>query len=163
VNAGTRAATGAVAGLIGGAAVVTVAFLLHAARLIPAPPPLAAAGRLLNGRGGPPLAYVAAALGALVAATAWGAFFGFFVRRPTILKGMIFGVLPALFQWLVLSPLLGYGVFFRGMGTGVGIGFPLLFSVLIFGSTLGYFCGRWLRPPYTGAVDPDVTSAVPNP
>ena len=89
--------------------------------------------------------------------------FGFLIRRPTILKGMIFGFVPMLFQWLVLSPLLGDGLFFRRSGIAAGIGLPLLFNVLIFGSLLGYFSGRWLRPPYAGAVDPDVTSAVANP
>jgi hypothetical protein len=159
----SRAGTGAVAGLIGAAVVVAVAYLLHAAGLIPATPSLAATGRVLSGRGGTLLSHVGAALASVIAGAVWGLVFGFLVRRPTILKGMAFGLVPALFQWMVMSPLLGDGLFFRRLGAGAGIGLPVLFNALIFGSIVGYFCGRWLRPTYSGAVDPDVTSAVPNP
>ena len=162
-DAPTRAASGAMAGLIGAAVVVAVAYLVHAAGLIPATPALEAAIRILAGRGGTMLSHVGAALGSLIAGALWGLVFGLLVRRPTILKGMAFGLVPALFQWMVMSPLLGDGLFFRRLGAGAGIGLPVLFNVLIFGSIVGYFCGRWLRPPYSGAVDPDVTSAVPNP
>ena len=162
-DAATRAATGAVGGVIGAAVVVVLADLLHWVGLIPATPSVAAASRLLDGRGGPLLIFVAAAFGSVIAGAMWGAVFGLLVRRPTILKGMAFGLVPALFQWLVLSPLLGEGLFFRRLGFGAGVGLPLLFNVLIFGSILGYYCGRKLCPPYTGAVDPDLTSAVPNP
>ena len=160
---GTRAATGALAGLIGAAAVVVLAYLLHWAHLVPVPPSLAAALELIRPRSQDALAYGTAVLGSLTAGAFWGLLFGFLIRRPTILKGMIFGFVPMLFQWLVLSPLLGDGLFFRRSGIAAGIGLPLLFNVLIFGSLLGYFSGRWLRPPYAGAVDPDVTSAVANP
>jgi hypothetical protein len=161
---GTRVATGALAGLIGAAAVVVVAYGLHAAGAVAAPSSLSTAVKVMNRPGGGgALGYVAGIFGALMAGAIWGLLFGLLVRRPTILKGMVFGILPALFQWLVLSPLLGQGLFFSRSGLGSGIGLPLLFNVLIFGSLIGYYCGRWLRPPYTGAVDPDLTSAVPNP
>jgi hypothetical protein len=159
----SRAATGAVAGVIGAAAVVATAYLLHAAGLIPAPPSLAAASRVVANGGHSALAYVAGAFASIAAGVAWGALFGLLVRRPTIVRGMAFGLLPALFQCLVLAPLAGQGVFFSRVGPAAGTAFTLLFNVLLFGGALGYFCGRWLRPPYTGAVDPDVTTAVRNP
>jgi hypothetical protein len=40
--------------------------------------------------------------------------------------------------------------------TGVAIGLPLLFCAFVWGGLTGYFSGRWLRPPYSSAVDPDI-------
>jgi hypothetical protein len=164
-DTGTRVSTGALAGALGAATVIVISDLLHWAGLIPAPPSLAAAVRVLSGRGEstPALVYAAGAFGSLLAGATWGVVFGFLVRRPTVLKGMAFGFLPALFQWLVLAPVLGQGLFFRRLGIAAGVGLPILFNVLIFGGIVGYCCGRWLRPPYTGAVDPGITSAAPNP
>ena len=156
---GTRAATGAVAGLIGVAVAMPLWYLAYRGWVAPPPPPVAAARAWFNA--GTTGEIVFGVVASAVAGAALGALFGLVVRKPTILKGMIFGLVPALVQWLVVGPLTGQGLFLGG--TAAGIGLPLLFDVLLWGAITGYFCGRWLRPPYSAAVDPDVTSAVPNP
>ena len=91
-------------------------------------------------------------------ALVWGALFGLLVKKPTILKGMIAGILPALFQWLVLAPLAHQPPFFGA--TGAAIALPVVFCVFVWGGLTGYYCGRWLRPPYAAAVDPDLTTGA---
>ena len=149
-----RAATGAIAGLIGGAVATGVWYALFWSGVAATPPSFATVQRLFgaSGAAGSILGMVAS----IAAAAAWGALFGLLVRKPSILKGMAFGLLPALFQWLVLAPLSRQPMFFGG--TPAAIGLPVLFCVLIWGGATGYFSGRWLRPPYSAAVDPDLTA-----
>ena len=151
-----RAATGAVAGLIGGAVAAAVWYVLFWSGVAATPPSFAAVQRLFGASGA--TGVILGLIASLAAAAAWGALFGLLVKRPTILKGMAFGVLPALFQWLVLAPLSGQPTFFGG--TPAAIGLPLLFCVLVWGGLTGYYGGRWLRPPYSAAVDPDLTTAA---
>ena len=151
-----RAATGAVAGLIGGAVAAGVWYALFWSGVAATPPSLAAVQRLFGASGAS--GSILGMITSLAAAAAWGALFGLLVKQPTVLKGMAFGLLPALFQWLVLAPLSGQPMFFGG--TPAAIGLPVLFCVLIWGGATGYFSGRWLRPPYAAAVDPDPTTAA---
>jgi hypothetical protein len=150
-----RAATGAIAGLIGGAVAAGVWYALFWSGVAATPPSFAAVQRLfgVSGATGSILGMVAS----IAAAAGWGALFGLLVKKPTVLKGMAFGLLPALFQWLVLAPISGQPMFFGG--TPAAFGLPLLFCVLIWGGATGYLSGRWLRPPYSAAVDPDLTAA----
>ena len=152
----TRAATGAVAGLIGGAVAAAAWYAVHWAG-VAAPPPSLATARAVLGMGGVG-GTVVGVVASLVTAAAWGALFGLLVRKPTVLKGMLFGVLPALVQWLVLAPLARQPMFFGG--TAAAIGLSVLFCVFVWGGLTGYHCGRWLRPPYSAAVDPDLTTAT---
>jgi hypothetical protein len=155
-GAGTRMAAGAVAGLIGGVIAAAVWYALFWTGVAPQPPSLAAA-RFGVGVSGV-MATVVGLLGSVAAAVAWGGLFGLIVRRPTVLTGMLFGLMPALFQWLVLAPVSRHPIFFGGSAAAIGL--PLLFCVLVWGGITGYFAGRWLRPPYSAAVDPDLTSAA---
>jgi hypothetical protein len=152
----TRMAAGAVAGLIGGVIAAAVWYGMFWSGVAPEPPSLAAArsGAGVSGAVGT----MVGVLGSLAAAVAWGALFGLLVRKPSVLKGTLFGVLPALFQWVVLAPLSGNAVFFGASAAAVAL--PLLFCVFVWGGITGYFAGRWLRPPYSAAVDPDLTSAA---
>jgi len=151
----TRAATGFAAGLIAGAIATAAWYALFAMRVSPLPPSLAVA----RTTAGPAAASLALGIvGSVVAAAAWGALFGLLVRKPTVLKGMAFGLLPALFQWLVLAPVSHQPMFFGA--TAAAIGLPVLFCVFVWGGLTGYFAGRWLRPPYSAAVDPDLTGAA---
>jgi hypothetical protein len=152
----TRAATGAVAGLIGGTVAAVVWYAAYWAGSAGSPPSLATARAAfgLNGVAANALGL----LGSVAAGAVWGAVFGLVVKKPTILKGMIAGVLPALVQWLVLAPLSRQPLFFGA--TGAGIGLPILFCVFVWGGLSGYYCCRWLRPPYSAAVDPDLTTAA---
>jgi hypothetical protein len=91
-------------------------------------------------------------VGFVIVGGLWGGLFGLLVTFPTTLKGVAFGLLPTLVDWLVTAPMTGHGLFNRG--TAAGIGLPLLFHALIWGGILGNLCGRWLRPPYSAATPP---------
>jgi hypothetical protein len=146
----TRMATGALAGLIGSAVAGAIWYALFWAGVAPQPPSLAVVREVVAGGFVP---VVLGILGSVAAGGVWGMLFGGLVRKPTVLKGMAFGVLPALLQWLVLPPV-------TGASAAAGIVLPLLFSVFLWGTLTGYLAGRWLRPPYSAAVNPDLTSAV---
>src|SRR3954462_2430133 len=134
---GTRAATGALAGLIGGAIATGVWYALFGTGVSPLPPSLAVARSLAGPGSGSTTMGI---LGSVIAAAVWGAMFGLVVRKPTVLKGMAFGLLPALFQWLVLARVSHQPYLFGA--TAAGMGLPLLFCVFVWGGLTGYFAGR---------------------
>jgi hypothetical protein len=144
----TRAATGFVAGLIGSAVVVTLAYLLTLAGALTSPGFVTTARAWLGQHGA--LDHVLGVLGGLVSGGCWGALLGLLVPRPNIGKGMLFGFLPALFAVAVVAPLAGQG-FFMGGRFGAMV-FPLLFHVIVWGAVAGHLCDRWLSPPSTTAV-----------
>jgi hypothetical protein len=152
----TRAATGAVAGLIGGTVAAAIWYAAYWSGAAATPPSLATARAALGLNG--VAANAVGLLGSVAAAALWGALFGLLVKKPTILKGMIAGILPALFQWLVLAPLSRQPLFFGASAAAIAL--PVLFCVFVWGGLTGYYCGRWLRPPYSGAVDPDLTTGT---
>ncbi len=152
--AGTRGVTGAAAGAIGAAVLAAILYTAFWTGIMPAPNFVAAERAWLGARS-PALDHLLGAAGFLLAGALWGALFGLIVSRPTVLKGMAFGLLPTLFLWLVMAPALGQPAFngFRAEG----ILLPILFNVLIWGTILGYLCSSWLRPPYASATVPDAT------
>lgn len=150
----TRMITGAVAGLIGSAVAATAWYAIHWAGVASTPPSLVTVSVVMGLTG---IAAVALGLiASILAGGFWGGVYGLAVTKPSIPMGMLFGLLPALFQWVVLAPLSRQPLFFGG--TAVGIALPVLFCVLVWGGITGYYAGRWLRPPYSGAVDPDLTT-----
>lgn len=76
------------------------------------------------------------------------------VRRPSVVSGMAFGLLPTLFVWLVLAPLTGKPLF-NGF-TPQGLLIPLIFNVVIWGCFVGWYRSRTQHPV-------DMTSAGPTP
>jgi hypothetical protein len=73
----------------------------------------------------------------------WGLIFGWMVKRPTILKGILFGILPNLWLWTVVNGTLGKPLF-NGF-TLMGIVSPIIFNMLIWGSVLGWYASRKLK------------------
>jgi len=68
----------------------------------------------------------------------WGVPFAALVRRPTIWKGIAFGLVPALWLWLVVAPaMLGKQVFF-GFAPPKLI-MPFVFNCLVWGTTVGWY------------------------
>ncbi len=65
----------------------------------------------------------------------WGLLFGF-AGQPTVFKGFLFGLLPTLWLWLVVTPYMGgepFGNFERN-----AILYPLFYNCVIWGSYLGW-------------------------
>ena len=69
----------------------------------------------------------------------WGLPFAL-VPRPTVLKGMLYGFVPALFGWTALPLVMG-GELFGGFALPALL-VPLVMNVLIWGSILGGYAQR---------------------
>lgn len=68
----------------------------------------------------------------------WGVPFAALVRAPTIWKGIAFGLVPALWLWLFVAPvMLGKPVFF-GFAPPKLI-MPFVFNCLVWGTTVGWY------------------------
>jgi hypothetical protein len=65
------------------------------------------------------------------------------VKRPTVLKGILFGLLPNLWLWIAVAGALGKPLF-NGF-TLMGILGPVIFNMLIWGSILGWYASRKLN------------------
>src|SRR5688572_5029899 len=143
-----RAMAGFLAGAAAAAVLAVVAYLLALAGLGGTTPTFVGASRVWLGQQGA-VGHVLGVAGFVLVGGVWGALFGLLVARPTFLKGMLFGILPTLFHWLVLAPLAGAGPF--SGGTAGGIILPLVTNVVLWGGLLGYLCERWLAHPTTAA------------
>lgn len=149
-DAVTRMATGAVAGVIGSGALVALLYVLFRTGVIPLPPFVATERALIGTHG--VFDHVVGMITALIGGGLWGVVFGLLFKRPTAVKGMLFGLLPTLLFWFVVAPLTGQSPFAPGHRAGLWL--PLLFNTIVWGGILGALCGHWLRPPYTTDVAP---------
>jgi hypothetical protein len=73
----------------------------------------------------------------------WGLIFTWMVKSPTVIKGILFGILPNLWLWIVVNSVLGKPLF-NGFSL-MGILGPVIFNMLIWGSILGWYSYRKLR------------------
>lgn len=83
--------------------------------------------------------HIIAALLFAVSGGIWGLVFRL-VPRPNILRGMAFGIVPSLWLWIVVSPVVS-GVFFNGFALK-GIIMPIIFNCVIWGSFVGWYVSR---------------------
>jgi hypothetical protein len=68
----------------------------------------------------------------------WGVPFGALVQSPTVGKGVAFGLVPALWLWLVVAPMmLGKPVFFGFALPKLVL--PFVFNCLVWGTTVGWY------------------------
>ena len=73
----------------------------------------------------------------------WGLIFTWMVKRPTILKGMLFGLLPNLWLWIVVNAAVGKPLF--NDFSLIGILGPVIFNMLIWGGILGWYAAKKLN------------------
>ena len=85
----------------------------------------------------PPLDHFISIVLFLVSGGLWGLLFTAITKQPTIVKGMLFGLLPSLFLWVVINPIIGQPLF--NDFTLKGILMPLLFNVVIWGTFIGWY------------------------
>lgn len=88
----------------------------------------------------PPIDHILAIVIFVVSGGIWGLLFTVFVKYPTVLKGTLFGVLPSLWLWVVVNPIIGEPLF--NDFTAKGLLMPLLFNVVIWGSFVGWYTYR---------------------
>ena len=115
---GSRVGAGAVGGLVGAVFLAAIAYLMFWTD--PANP--ADTPDLRGGRAAPGSAPTAGSIMSRAPSASWrparhGGLFGLLVRRPNFLKGAAFGLLPTLFLWLVMAPLMRKPLF-MGCSTG---------------------------------------------
>ncbi len=67
----------------------------------------------------------------------WGIVYAIMVKQSTVLKGMLFGLLPTLWLWVIINSFLGKPLF-NGFTT-MGIIMPLIFNVVIWGIFMGWY------------------------
>lgn len=129
---------GFIAGAIGAVILAAIMFVMFLANLGDAPA-FVAMYRKMAGEN-VPLDYILGTLGFIGAGGIWGAIYALVVKKPTVINGMLFGFLPTLFLWLVISPLMS-GEVFNGFAAK-GLIMPVIFNVLIWGSFVGWYLSR---------------------
>lgn len=73
----------------------------------------------------------------------WGAIYAAVVKRPNVMNGMVFGLLPTLWLWLVVLPVTGKPAF--GGFAPPALLMPILFNIVLWGSFIGWYCSRHIR------------------
>lgn len=130
---------GFVGGFLGGAILAAIMFILQATG-VAGEPGFVQSFHAIVGTLSPALDASVAAFLFAVAGGIWGAVYVLLTRRRTVASGILFGILPTLFLWLVSAPL-SHMPLFLGF-TAKGIILPLVFNCLIWGSFLGWYMSR---------------------
>ena len=73
----------------------------------------------------------------------WGLLFTWMVKTPTIIKGILYGLLPNLWLWIVVNGVVGKPMF--NDFSLMGILGPVIFNMLIWGSILGWYTSSKLN------------------
>lgn len=129
---------GFIAGAIGAVILSLIMYLMFLINLGDAPAFVAMSQKMFGENAS--MNHLLGLIGFIVAGGIWGAIYALVVKNPTVLNGMLFGFLPTLFLWLVISPLMS-GAFFNGFALK-GLIMPVIFNVLIWGSFTGWYLSR---------------------
>lgn len=128
--------TGFIGGCIGAIVLAAITYLMQAAGR--GVPPFVSTYRATIGTH--PADQLVAVILFIISGGIWGLLFGWMVKRPTVLKGILFGILPNLWLWIAVNGALGKPLF-NGF-TLMGIVGPIVFNMLIWGSILGWYASR---------------------
>lgn len=132
--------TGFIGGCIGAVVLAVITYLLEATGKGGTPPFVSMYADTI---GTHPAYQIVALILFIISGGIWGLIFTWIVRRPTILKGILFGLLPNLWIWLAIDSYFGKPLF-NGF-TPMGIIGPVIFNMLIWGSILGWYTSRKLK------------------
>lgn len=130
-----RLAAGFAAGVIGEALQYGALALFRAVKGGDGPASVRAYRRR-GGRLGLPIALVFGAAGGI-----WGACYGAASRRPGVVSGIAFGLLPMLWDGIAATRLAGARPFDGYTRRGVAV--PVAGNMLIWGAVVGALCARW--------------------
>jgi ammonia channel protein AmtB len=129
---------GFVAGVIGALILAAIMFLMFSVNLGGAPG-FVGIHRKMFGES-VPIDYILGTFGFAVAGGIWGAIYAAVIKNPKVVSGMLYGFVPTLFLWLVISPLMS-GALFNGFAAK-GLIMPVIFNVVIWGGFVGCFLSR---------------------
>lgn len=130
----SRLVSGFVGGCLGAIILVIVMYILQAAGM--GEPAFVGMYKGMFGENPPGGQFVAAIL-FILSGGIWGLFFGLLVKNPSVVKGIIFGILPTLWLWLVVNSVLGKPLF--NDFTTKGLLMPIIFNMVIWGSFIGWY------------------------
>jgi hypothetical protein len=131
----SRLKTGFIGGVIGALILIVVMYILQLAGM--GQPAFVGMYRAVFGSQ-PPVDHIIAGILFLLSGGLWGLLYAAIVKHSTVLKGMLFGLLPSLFLWVVINPIIGKPLF-NDFSTK-GLLMPLLFNVVIWGTFIGWYC-----------------------
>jgi len=129
--------TGFIGGCLGAIVLIIIMYIMKAAGM--GNPGFVTMYRSTIGSN-PPVDEIIAAILFIISGGIWGLIFGWIIKAPTVLKGILFGFLPTLWLWIVVNAFMGKPLF-NGFDLK-GIIFPLIFNMLIWGSILGWYTSR---------------------
>ncbi len=101
--------------------------------------------RHVFGRASLPEAAVIGGLLFVLSGGAWGALFGEFVSDPSPARGLVYGIAPAFWVFVVVAPVMLDQPIFFGFAAPEIIP-PLLFNCLLWGVFVGWFMQRAESP-----------------
>ena len=130
--------TGFVAGCIGAIILVIIMFIMKAAGL--GEPGFIGMYRGMTHSTNASDPLIAGLLFVILGEGIWGIIFALLVKNPTLVKGVLFGILPTLWLWVVVNAMVGEPLF-NGFEM-MGIVMPLIFNMVIWGSVVGWYCSR---------------------
>jgi hypothetical protein len=132
--------TGFIAGCLGAIMLAIIMYIMKAAGM--GDPGFVGMYRATIGSN-PPVDEIIATILFIISGGIWGLIFSWLIKRPTVLKGILFGFLPTLWLWVVVNAVIGKPLF-NGFDLK-GIIMPLIFNMLIWGSFLGWYTSRKVR------------------
>lgn len=88
----------------------------------------------------PPADQFIAALIFIISGGIWGLLYALIIKRPTVLNGFLFGILPTLWLWIAVNGYLGKPLF-NGFAIK-GIVMPVIFNMVLWGSFIGWYLSR---------------------
>lgn len=135
-----RLSAGFLGGALGAVLLLVIMYLLQAAGM--GAPGFVQMYQAMFGAN-PPMDHILGAIIFILSGGLWGLIFAMLVKQPTIVKGMLFGILPTLWLWLAVNAAIGKPLF-NGF-TAKGILMPLLFNVVIWGAFIGWYLSNKYR------------------
>jgi len=131
----SRIQQGFLAGCIGAVLLVAIMYILKAVGLSGDPGFVGIYNKTFVASPKPPGDAIVAAMLFVLSGGVWGAFYGWLVKQPTVLNGLLFGLLPTLWMWIAVNAFVGQPLF-NGF-TVKGLLLPLVFNMLVWGSFVG--------------------------
>lgn len=137
-----RLKTGFIGGCLGAVVLALISYLMQVSGNGGVPPFVSMYSATI---GTHPAYQIVAFILFIISGGIWGLIFTWIVKHPTILKGIVFGLLPNLWIWLAIDSFLGKPLF-NGFSL-MGIVGPVVSNMLIWGSILGWYASRKMKTP----------------
>jgi hypothetical protein len=145
-----RLRTGFIAGALGALAITVIMLVMQLA--MGATPMFVGTYQSVLGPSSLVVAELVGGVLFVLSGAVWGMLFTSLVKQPTLARGMLFGLAPALWLWLVVAPLmLGQPAFFGFQVPNLVM--PFLFNVVVWGSITGWYSAEHMPQGQLASAD----------